>query len=171
VTVAQISNSRSLGEVIRALGLGWRLDLYRNAEDWIPHLERRLQEADRAAAARFIDGSVRITLDSLADFAGHFPDRATTFASQLFFQGSPEMLVMGWRVLHEVEVGAVHLDLEQASRFRLEVSLWPDRTGAVEKYISDEVYDMHLIGQFGVSKLNGKFPLLVGFYPAIRKPS
>jgi hypothetical protein len=165
---SEISNSTGLEELVRSVEMGWRLDLFGSAEQRILYLQRRLDEGDKAARARFPDGSVRITLDNVASFAHQSPVRARAFVEQLFDDGSTEMLVMVWRVLTGAQIGTVHLDLEQASRFHLQITLGPDRQGATETYDSDDISDLHLLRHFGISKLNGQLPLLLGFYPTWR---
>jgi hypothetical protein len=157
-----------LEELVRSIQLGWWLDLSGSPQQRIAYLERRLDDGDAAARARFADGSVRLTLNEVAALARQSTDKARAFVELLFGQGAPEMLVMVWRVLSGANIGAVHLDIEQASRFHLEIILWPDRLGTEEKYQSDDIADLYVLRQFGISKLNGKLPLLVGFYPTWR---
>jgi hypothetical protein len=168
MTQSPISNSIGLEELVRSLELGWRLDLSGPVEQRIHYLQRRLDDGDEAARARFSDGSVRITLENVSALAHQSPGRARAFVEQLFDDGSPEMLVMVWRILTGADLGTVHLDLEQGNRFHLVIILRPDRTGSEEKYESDDVSDLRLVSHFGISKLNGQLPLLLGFYSTWR---
>ena len=171
MTTPQVPPTVGLEELVRSIELGWRLDLFGPPDQRIAYLQRRLDDGDEAARARFADGSVRLTLSDVATLARHSPNKPRAFVEQLFGQGAPEMLVMVWRVLNGADIGSVHLDLAQASRFRLEIILRPDRLGTEEKYESDDVWDLHVLRQFGISKLNGKIPLLIGFYPTWRPPA
>ena len=159
-----------LEELVRSIDLGWRLDAFGPPDQRIAYLQRRLHDGDEAARAKFADGSVRLTLNDVAALARQSPDKARAFVEQLFVQGAPEMLVMVWRVLNGADIGTVHLDIEQANRFRLEIILRPDRAGTEEKYESDNISDLYILRQFGISKLNGKLPVLIGFYPTWRPP-
>ncbi len=162
--------SAGLAGLFRSAGWGWRYDAYGPAEQVEAYLARRLRLADEVAQARFPDGSVRLTPDTIAGLAERTPHKARAFLEQLFGEGEPEMLVMVWRVLNGADVGQVRFDMQQANRFRLEVVLRPDRTGTEESYVSEDVDDVYVIRHFGVSKLNGSLPLFVGFY-ATRRPA
>jgi hypothetical protein len=169
--MSQVPPTVGLEELVRSIELGWRLDLYGPLDQWIAYLQRRLHDGDEAARAKFADGSVRLTLNDVAALARQSPDKARAFVEQLFVQGAPEMLVMVWRVLNGADIGTVHMDLAQANRFHLEITLRPDRGGTEERYESDDISDLYVLRQFGISKLNGKLPLLVGFYPTWRPPA
>jgi hypothetical protein len=168
---SEAPTSATLGTVVRSVGLGWRLDLFGPPDQANEYLQRRLSEGDDVARVRFSDDSVRLTTDNIAALAVQSPDKACAFVEQLFGQGDPQMLVMAWRVLNGADVGAVRLDLDQAARFRLEITLRPDRQGTEEKYESSDVSDLSILRQFGIAKLNGKLPVLIGFYPTWRPPA
>jgi hypothetical protein len=165
---SQIPAAVGLEELVRSIGLGWWLDLSGSPDARIAYLQGRLHDGDKAALEKFADGSVRLTLDDLVALARQSPDKVRAFVEQLFSQGASEILVMVWRVLNCADIGTMHIDLDQANRFHLEITLRPDRKGTEEKYESDDISDLYVLRQFGIAKLNGKLPLLIGFYPTWR---
>ena len=159
-----------LAGLIRAAGYGWALDRLGSPDRANAWLLRHLAAADACALQRFPDRSVRLTVDALVGLYDRSPHGFRAFMERLFFAGSPQMLVMGWRVLSGAEVRRVSLAFETLQTFRLEVSLRLDRHVGDEVYESDDVEDVAFLRHFATAVRNGHMPQLLGFFPTWPEP-
>jgi len=74
------------------------------------------------------------------------------------------MLLMVWRILEGMEIGAVELSYAFQANFHLRIVLRNPFDGKEEVYDSDRIDDAALLRHFGITAINGK-PVFDGFYP------
>ena len=124
-----------------------------------------LEAADAVATGRFSDGSVRLRLDDLIRLHAQAPHQVLAFVQALTETGSPEMLVMVWRILRGMRIENVDLRYAATASFRMAVTLRPQRGTDEERYESDDVFDFNLLRHVSLSKVRGR-PMLDGFFPS-----
>jgi hypothetical protein len=154
----------SLERMLRESELGWMIDWCPPPSAVVPALTRCLEEATTEARSRFGSGGPQITADALASQYKANPDKVRAFLQALVITRSPHMLLMVWRIIEGMEIGAVELTYELQAKFHMRVALRDPGDGKEEVYESDQIDDAALLRHFGISTMNGA-PVFDGFYP------
>jgi hypothetical protein len=160
-----------LESLLRGNGLGWMIDMYARPGRAIPYL---LELLGRVAAeyAQRIHVNVPFTPEALAAEAENNPHKVRAFLQAMGTTHSPEMLVMVWRILQDLQIREVELRYREQQMFSLIVVLarpGGDNGDELETYRSEDINDAALIRHFGITTVD-RLPLFDGFFPN-RKPS
>jgi len=152
-----------LEDVIRRAGEGWMIDWYAPKHDALPRLREILRRANEWGRARFGGNAPQLTPEAIVnDYAGN-PRKVRAFLQVLASAGTPQALVMVWRILQGMDIAAIHMEYDQGQPFRLHVRLIsPD--GVSEEYESDNIDDAVILRHLSTMKMGdqGSFD---GFYP------
>lgn len=149
--------------MIRESGESWLIDWYSPRDDAIPHLLEILHDADAAARKRFGAGAPPLTPDSLiAEFARN-PHKVRAFLQVIGSVGSPDILVMVWRILQGMNIALIQLEYAESAAFHLYVDLASPESGTLEKYESDNIDDAVILRHLGIIKM-GAQATFDGFY-------
>jgi len=158
-------SSASLETVLRDCNLGWMIDWYNPREKAISFWLDTLANVTTEFHRRFGDSAPDLNEVTLSKEVARNPLKVAAFLQALSGRGSPQMLVMVWRItIQGLEVESVQMDYHYRTRFSLRVQLRSPSPTASEVYESDDISDAKLLRHFGTFKSGGQ-PVFVGFYP------
>ncbi len=159
------SEAASLEKLIRKCGLDWMIDWYVTPNKAIDFWLGFLAEVNSEIRQRFGNDAPNLSPEVLANEYARNPLKITAFLQALSGRGSPQMLVMAWRItIQGFEVESIKMDYLSGDRFSLRVQLRSPSSATAEIYESDNVSDAKLIRHFGTFQSDGT-PRIRGFYP------
>jgi hypothetical protein len=159
------SEAASLEKLIRECDLDWMIDWYAPQTEAIDFWLRFLAEVNLEFRRRFGDSAPQLCVGALATEYGRNPLKIAAFLQAMSGMGSPQLLVMVWRItIQGLEIESVQMDYYARTSFSLRVKLRSPALPDPEIYESDDIADAKLIRHFGTLKSQGR-PLFSGFYP------
>jgi hypothetical protein len=158
-----------LERLLRDNDLGWMIDMYSPRERAIPFLLERLTSITAEFRSRF-GYELSFAPETLRAEAERNPHRIRAFLQALGVNGSPDMLLMVWRVLQGLSIREVTMSYRELEAFSLAVTL--GRPGQdqdeLETYRTNDINDAALLRHFGITTVD-KRPLFDGFFPSRKK--
>jgi hypothetical protein len=152
-------------KLLRECDLGWMIDWHVPKDEAVDFWLRILSDVQEASRQRFGDAAPDLSPDALASEYARNPLKVAAFLQALSGRGSPQMLVMVWRIaIQGLEVESVEMRYQWQTEFNLCVELRSLSGTDPETYVSYDISDAKLIRHFGTFKSNGK-PVFSGFYP------
>lgn len=151
-----------LEEVIRKAGEGWLIDWYKSKEDALPHLRKTLSNANAWGKHRFGGDAPDLTPEAIAATYARNPHKVRAFLQVIGSVGSPDFLVMVWRILQGMNVQAIRMEYEADHPFHLYVRL-ASPYGQTEEYESNDIDDAVILRHLGKMKM-GEQGVFDGFY-------
>jgi hypothetical protein len=151
--------------LIRDNDLGWMIDMYAPRDQAIPFLLEQLTKLSAEFRKRF-QYEVSFAPETLRAEADLHPHKIRAFLQALGVSGSPDMLVMVWRILQGLSIREVVMNYREEKEFGLSVTLASsgEEKDQLETYRTNNIHDMALLRNFGITTVNGK-PLFDGFLP------
>jgi len=159
----------ALEQLLRENELGWMIDMYWPPEHAIPFLLKQLDRLTVEFRAR-LGYDASFAPETLKAEAERNPHKIRAFLQALGVSGSPEMLLMVWRILQGLSIREVALNYRELQAFSLSVTLARpgDEQDELETYNSGDINDAALLRNFGITTLDGR-PLFDGFFPSRKK--
>jgi hypothetical protein len=154
-----------LERLLRAHDLGWLIDMHASPDAALSKLLGQLS----AVATRYrsrVGVEVSFTPDALTREAVQNPQKVRAFLQALGSTGSPDMLVMVWRILQGMSIREVELSYREQDHFSFGVLVARpgDEARPVERYESNDINDATLLRHFGITTVDRR-PLFDGFFP------
>lgn len=138
--------------------LGWFLcDAERYAER-VKGIEDKLESFSQLVKSK---NGIELS-DPLGEFLKH-QDSMKPLVQMLVSPVTVEMLVMAYFVMIGMDVKKVNLEYELEERVNLSVVLEDSGKMKEHKFESNSIWDLEVLGHFGIMKVNEK-PILNGFY-------
>src|SRR5580704_14998039 len=111
-----------LEQLLRENNLGWMIDMYAPSERAVPFL---LAQLDRLATEfrRRFGRDESFAPEDLRTEADRNPHKIRALLQALGVSGSPEMLLMVWRILHGLSIREVKMNYQELEAFTLTVTL------------------------------------------------
>jgi hypothetical protein len=158
----------ALERLLRDLDLGWMIDMYAPRDRAVPFLLERLERLAAEFRTRF-QHDVSFAPETLRAEAERNPHKIQAFLHALRISGSPEMLLMAWRILQGLSIREVTMNYREQEMFNLSVTLARPggRQDELETYRTDDITDAALLRHFGITTVDRR-PLFDGFFP-VRK--
>lgn len=154
-----------LEQLFRQAGEEWLIDWYTTRSQALQHLRRLLEQADQRAAQRFGSHAPRLTAEALLQEQEANPHKVRALLQIMASVGSPDMLVMAWRIMQGMNIDAMQMEYEQEKTFRLRIRLVSmDNAIQKEEYETTDIDDAVVLRHFGIMKMNDR-PVFDGFYP------
>ena len=159
------SDAALLEKLIRECDLGWMIDSYVPQNEAIPFWLESLARVKSEFVRRFGAASPEPSPEALTKEYTRNPLRIAAFLQALSGLGSPQMLVMVWRItIQGLEIESLQMDYLVQTSFSLRVQLRSPASPELETYQSNDIADAKLIRHLGTLKSHDK-PIFSGFYP------
>jgi len=158
-----------LDRLLRDNDLGWIIDMYTPRERVVPSLLEQLTRLTAEFGRRF-GYQVSFAPEVLRAEAERNPHRVRAFLLALGVSKNPDMLLMVWRILQGLSIREVAMKYREQEAFSLTVTLARpgEEQDVLETYQTDDINDATLLGNFGITTVDGR-PLFDGFFPDRRR--
>jgi hypothetical protein len=158
-----------LERLLRDNDLGWMIDMYAPSKRAVPFLLEQLAKLTADFQSRF-RYEVSFAPETLRAEAERNPHKVRAFLQALGVSGSPEMLLMVWRILQGLSIREVAMNYREHRDFSLSVTLARKGEGQdeLETYHTKDINDAALLRHFGITTMDGR-PLFDGFFPVRKK--
>jgi hypothetical protein len=153
-----------LEEAIRQSGEGWLIDRFAPPSEAISIIRRTLGEIDRQGKARLGENAPDLSESALLAEYKRNPQRVRGFFQALGVSGTPEMLLMAWRIIQGMEIKSVELTYLRQQSFQMKVVLESPDGKEDKPYNSENINDFKIFRHIGIMKIE-RNPVFDGFYP------
>lgn len=155
--------------LLRDNDLGWMIDMYAPRERAVPFLLEQLARLTAEFRSRF-RYEVSFAPETLRAEAERNPHKIRAFLQALGVSGSPDMLLMVWRILQGLSIRDVAMTYREQEEFSLSVTLAHrgEEQDELETYRTHDINDAVLLRNFGITTVDRR-PLFEGFFPLRKK--
>lgn len=152
-----------LEQAIRRAGGGWLIDSFADREAVVTSIRERIVQVNALAQRRLGTRAPDVSEQELVAAYNRYPAKVKGFFQALGGGGSPEMLLMAWRVIQGMKIKKVDVAYNRRLDFRISVILESPYDGEDEPYESSSIHDFALFRHVGVMEVDGR-PVFDGFY-------
>jgi hypothetical protein len=158
-----------LEQLLRENDLGWMIDMYTPRDRAVHFLLGQLDRLSNEFRSRF-GYEESFAPETLRAAAERNPHKIRAFLQALGVSGSPQMLLMVWRVLQGLNIREAQMSYRELEAFSLSVTLAraDDEQEELETYSTHDINDAALLRNFGITTIDGH-PLFDGFFPTRKK--
>jgi hypothetical protein len=155
--------AETLEEAIRQSGEGWLIDWFSPPERAMPHIRRTLEAVDREAKKRLGTNAPDLSERALIKEFNRSPVQVRGFFQALGGTGTPDLLLMAWRIIQGMYVKQIQLSYSRKEEFHVTVVLESPYGDPEESYESNNIHDFALFRHIGTMEISGQ-PVFDGFY-------
>lgn len=157
------ASTLDLEQAIRRAGGGWLIDSFVDREAAVSVIRRRIAQVNALAQQRLGARAPDMSEQELVTLYNRCPLKVKGFFQALGGSGSPDMLLMAWRVIQGMEIKKVDVSFNRRQDFRLSVILESPYGEEDELYESSSIHDFTLLRHIGIMEVDGR-PVFDGFY-------